>query len=336
MSGADDLYRGNIVSTRVRFARNFEEYPFRIKEPDAAREIAKEVELALINRDKFTLYFMSECDDIKKEAMKERHLISSALVKNSDCGAVLINEDESVSVMINEEDVLREQCIMRGLCLKEAYERLLLVDDDVFDNFDVAFDKDFGYLTACPSNLGTGLRASVMLFLPALTESGKIAAALERFSELGLTVRGLYGEGSEAEGCTYQISNEVTLGMTESEILNLVEDAVLTVCKAEREEEEKLYASHELQTMDRARKSFGILTNAVLLSYGEFLTEMARVKLGAMLGFIDINDIERLDDLTVAVRPSNLCLAYGKRLSAAERDFYRAETVSRILTELKG
>ena len=175
-----------------------------------------------------------------------------------------------------------------------------------------------------------------MLFLPALTASGKIASSLERFSKLGLTVRGLYGEGSEAEGCTYQISNEVTLGLSEYEILSLVEDAVVSVCKAEREEMERLYVSRELQTMDRAKKSFGILTNAVLLSYGEFLSELARVKLGAMLGLIDIRDIAKLDELSVMVRPANLSLAYGKRLSATERDLYRAETVGKVLSELKG
>lgn len=331
-----ELFDGNIVMTRVRLARNLTDYPFRIKEPDAAKEIARELYVSLLKRDRFTLYFMSELNSLKKEAMKERHLISRNLMENTDCGAVLINEDESVSLMVNEEDVLREQCFMRGLRLKEAYEKLSLIDADVSRNFNVAYDEELGYLTACPTNLGTGLRASVMLFLPSLTASGKIASSLERFSKLGLTVRGLYGEGSEAEGCTYQISNEVTLGLSEYEILSLVEDAVVSVCKAEREEMERLYVSRELQTMDRAKKSFGILTNAVLLSYGEFLSELARVKLGAMLGLIDIRDIAKLDELSVMVRPANLSLAYGKRLSATERDLYRAETVGRVLSELKG
>ena len=329
-----ELYKGNIVTTRVRLARNFRDYPFKINEPELAHETAKEVSVALYNRDRFTLYYLSELSELKKEAMKERHLISQNLIDNSACGAALVNEDESLSLMINEEDIIREQCFMRGFCLKDAYERLSVIDDEINNNFDVAFDDEFGYLTACPTNAGTGLRASVMLFLPALTYGGKIASSLREFSERGLTVRGLYGEGSKAEGCVYQISNEITLGLSEYEILELVENAVITICKAERAEAERLFGSAELTVMDRAKKSYGILTNAVLLSYDEFITELARVKLGAMMGFIDIRDLPRLDDLAVSVRPANLSLAYGKRLNETERDLYRAETVRKVLSEL--
>lgn len=331
-----DVFGGNIVTSRVRLARNFADYPFKIKEPDDAGETAKQISRLLFQADDFTLYFVSELTDIEKEAMKERYLISQGLIDNADCGAVLINADESVSVMINEEDVIREQCFMRGLRLKEAYERLSAIDDVICDNFDVAFDENFGYLTACPTNVGTGLRASVMLFLPALTESGKLKSIINELSQKGLTVRGAYGEGSKAEGCVYQISNEVTLGLSEYEILDLVEESVIAVCEAERKESERLFTAHELKTMDACKKSYGILTNAVLLSYGELLSEMARVKLGAMLGYIDIQDIDKLDDLIVSVRPANLCERYGKTLSATERDLYRAETVSKTLIKLKG
>ncbi len=331
-----ELYAGNIVMSRVRLARNLTDYPFKIKDSFDAKDFAKEVNVALFKRDKFTLFFMSELNELKKEAMKERHVISSKLMENEASGATLINEDESVSVMINEEDLLREQCFMRGLKLKEAYEKLSVIDADIAENFNVAYDKELGYLTACPTNVGTGLRASVMLFLPALTESGRIEDSLERFSKLGLTVRGLYGEGSKAEGCTYQISNEITLGLSEQEILSLVEEAVLSVCRAEREEMEKIYVPRELQTLDKAKKSYGILSNAVLLSHKEYLTEMARVKLGAILGLIDIRDISRLDELSVSVRPANLCLSCGKRLSETESELYRAERVVSFLSELKG
>ena len=175
-----------------------------------------------------------------------------------------------------------------------------------------------------------------MMFLPALTESGKIGDLITEAQRLGLTVRGIYGEGSSAEGYTYQISNEVTLGVTEEQILREVEDAVIRICTAERNEMERLYGKRELKTMDRARKSFGILTNAVLLNYDEFLKNLANVKLGAMLGMIDIEEFEKLDDLAVAVRPANLCEQYGKTLSAVDRDLYRAEMVSQLLLKLKG
>ena len=194
-----DLYSGNIIMSRVRLARNLRDMPFTL-DPVAARETVKKVNRALVKKDTFNLYFVSNLDDITLEAMKERHLISRNLIENRDCGAALVSADESLSIMVNEEDVIREQCFMKGLRISEAYKRLDGIDDELAKNLDLAFDEKFGYLTACPTNLGTGMRASVMLFLPALTESGKIKGLIGEVAELGLTVRGLYGEGSKAEG----------------------------------------------------------------------------------------------------------------------------------------
>ena len=330
-----DLLSGSIITTRVRLARNISGYPFRIDDLNIAREIVKKVNRALVKCDTFNLYFMEKLSPITLEAMKERHLISQNLIDNKECGAALVNQDESISIMVNEEDVIREQCFMRGLRLHEAYKRLDKIDDELAKNLDIAFDSKLGYLTACPTNLGTGLRASVMMFLPALTESGKITAMIKEVAARGFTVRGIYGEGSNAEGYMYQISNEVTLGITEYDILSGVEETVVGICEAERDEMERLYGKRELKTMDKARKAFGLLTNAVLLSYGEFLENIAEVKLGAMLGMIGISDIEELDDLIVSVRPANLCEQYGKKLSAIDRDLFRAEVVSKKLLKLK-
>ena len=332
-----DLYQGNIVTSRIRLARNVRGYPFHISNPIVAKEISRKVYRALVKTDTFNLYHMENLSTIKAEAMKERHLISQNLIDNSSCGAVLINQDESVSVMVNEEDHIREQCFMRGLRLTEAYQHLLKIDDDLSKNLDIAFDRKYGYLTACPTNLGTGMRASVMMFLPALTESGKIGALIAETSKLGLTVRGLYGEGSGSEGFMYQISNEVTLGVSEEEIISEVEKTVLEICAAERDEMERLYVRNELKTMDKTRKSFGILTNAVMLDYSEFLMHIAQVKLGAMLGMIPISaeDFEVIDDLIVKVRPANVCEQYGKKLSALNRDLFRAEIVGKKLLKIK-
>lgn len=330
-----ELFSGNIITSRVRLARNLAQYPFKVTDSATAHEIVKKVNRALVREDTFNLYFMSNLSDIKLESMKERHLISQNLIDNRQRGAVLINQNESISIMINEEDVIREQCFMKGLRLKEAYKRIDRIDDALEKSLDLAFSQEFGYLTACPSNLGTGLRASVMLFLPALTESGKIGALVREVSKLGLTVRGLYGEGSEAEGFMYQISNEVTLGISEYEILREVENTVLDVCRAEHDEMEKLYAKNQLKTMDKARKSFGVLTNAVFLSYSEFLSHIARVKIGTMLGLLNLKDIESLDELIVSARPANICEQYGKQLSPTDRDLYRAELVGKKLLKLK-
>ncbi|MBQ9485794.1 MAG: ATP--guanido phosphotransferase, partial [Clostridia bacterium] len=154
-------------------------------------------------------------------------------------------------------------------------------------------------------------------------------------SEMGLTVRGLYGEGSKAEGFMYQISNEVTLGVSEYDIIKSVEETVLSVCKLERELEEELFVKKELITMDRAKKAYGVLTNAVLLPYKEFLSLIAEVKLGAILGMINFSDVEAIDDLIVSVRPANLCAQYGRPLSDVDRDLFRAELVGKKLIKLK-
>ena len=330
-----ELIEGIVVTTRVRFARNLKDYPFRITDPVFSREVVKSVNRALVKCDTFNLVFTANLSDLTLEAMKEKHLISNALIENKKFGATLVNAKQDISVMIHEEDVIREQCFMKGLCLTEAYKRLEKIDDELSKNLNFAFDSNLGYLTSCPTNLGTGLRASVMMFLPALTESGKIKPLIEEVSDLGLTIRGVYGEGSDAEGYNYQISNEVTLGVTEYEILKSVEQTVLRICKAERDEMERLFGRRQLQTMDRAKKAFGILTNSVLLGYNEFLFHIAQVKLGAMLGFINIKELDKIDDLIVAVRPAVLCEQYGKKLSALDRDLFRAEVVGNKLLKMK-
>ena len=224
-----DLYKGNIIMSRVRLARNISGYPFSVQDVKTAKELVKKVNRALVRTDTFDLFFMSNLSELKLEAMKERHLISQNLIENKSCGAALINQDESISIMVNEEDIIREQCFMKGLCLKEAYKRLDRIDDELAKNLDLAFDNNFGYLTACPTNLGTGLRASVMMFLPALAMTKRIKGLENALSKSGITVRGYDGEGSQARGNLYQISNSVTLGVTEDEILTNLKNAATSI-----------------------------------------------------------------------------------------------------------
>ena len=336
MSITPDVFNGIIIKSRVRLARNLEGYSFRIQNPETAREIVKKVNRALVKCGTFNLFFASNLSGIQLEAMRERHLISNELIENRDCGAALINADETVSVMVCEEDVLREQCFIRGMRLEEAYEKINRIDDELARNLDIAYSEKFGYLTACTTNLGTGLRASVMMFLPGLTESGKIGSLIDAVKQRGLTVRGLYGEGTRAEGYVYQISNEITLGVSEREIIDEVSSVVDGICVSEREECERLFlGKNSLRTRDTASKAYGVLTNAVLLPYGEFSERVSEVKLGAMLGLIKIADVSKLDDLAVSVRPANLCERYGKKLSATDRDLFRAEIVGKTLSKLK-
>lgn len=330
-----DSYRGNVVTSRIRLARNVEGFPFKIRDERLARELVKKVNRALVKCDTFNLYYMSNLKPLELEAMKERNIISPSLIENRACGSALVNQDESVSVMVCEEDAIREQCFVKGFHLTDAYKRIDRIDDELSKNIDIAFDKDFGYLTACPTNVGTGMRASVMMFLPALSESGKLNELIDEVEKLGLTVRGVYGEGSDAEGYMYQISNQITLGYSEYDIINAVESTVVSICEAEREESVRLYkGKNEIHTLDRASKAYGILTNAVLLTYEEFLKHVSSIKLGAVAGYLETESIESLDDLIFRMRPANLCYEYGKALSATDRALYRAKAVGQKIKKL--
>lgn len=336
MSYRPVAYDNNIISTRVRLARNIAGEPFLVRHKKKADDVIKLVTSAAGRAESFSLYYLAPMSKLRREALKERYLISSSLIENAAYSAVLVNKDESVSVMIHEEDVIREQCFMRGLRLGEAYKRLDRLDDELAKNISFAFDNKLGYLTACPTNVGTGLRASVMLFLPALSESGKIKEVISEVERLGLTVRGVYGEGSGAEGYMYQISNEITLGVSEDEVVAGVEDSVLRVCEAERITMKTFYSPKLLATENECRRALGILENSVLLSYGEFLGFVSRVKLGISLGFFEFSNPEAVDDLIFAARPANLSERYKKEMSAQERDYYRADFVKNSIKKIRG
>ncbi len=317
-------YDAVVVSTRVRLARNFADYPFpnRLKDVKKAREIVQLIASELNYMDTFDLYYMNAISDERAAFLKERYLISKDLIAHRPISAAFISRDESISVMINEEDHVREQYFLKGFELRKVYERISGIDDIISESIPFAFDPEFGYLTACPTNLGTGLRASVMMFLPALTRTNLIRRALPALSGRGLTVRGQYGEGSVAEGEMYQISNEVTLGYSEEEILSVVENAVRTITEFELREREKMF------------RAYGILTNCKRIDAQEFMTLMSDVKLGAVTGIFDGN-MEELDQLIVAMRPANINRLNGGPLTAEEQAIYRAEYAGKALRSME-
>lgn len=329
-----------VISTRVRLARNLEGYPFplHIKDEKQAKEIIRLVSSGLSRLpefDEFRLYYMDAISEEQALALKENHLISPNLIKTKRYSAALINREDSLSIMINEEDHLREQCIVKGLSLQGAYQTMSLIDSKISEYIKFAFDEQLGFLTACPTNLGTGLRASVMLFLPALTLNGIMPKVIRSISRLGLTVRGIYGEGSDAEGYTYQISNEVTLGVSEQEILSQVEEVVHKVCALEDVERENLKSgASALDIKDECLRSYGVLTNCAKLSTGELIKLAAYVKLGACLGYINIPEVASVDELVVRMRPSNINAAAERVLTPLERDMYRAEYVGKYLKKI--
>ncbi len=326
-----------VISTRVRLARNLEGYPFpsHLKNERQAKDIIRLVTSGLARLDEFKIYYMDNITEAEALSLKENHLISPNLINRKRIAAALINREESVSIMINEEDHLREQCIVKGFDLNLAYDTMSEIDSRISNSMKFAYDEQLGFLTACPTNLGTGVRASVMVFLPALTINGLMPRVIKNMSRLGLTVRGIYGEGSQAEGYIYQISNEVTLGVTEEEIISQVDEIVKKVCALEEAERESLKnGGSALDIQDDCMRSYGILTNCAKLTTGELVRYSANVKLAACLGFIKIGDVSLIDELAIKMRPSNINKAAGRELSAVERDVYRAQYVSKYLKKI--
>ena len=334
----DKISEGTVVSTRVRLARNLEGYPFpsHLKGEKQAKEIIRLVSSGLSRLDEFRLYYMDNVSDEQAVCLMENHLISPKLIENKRFAAALINREESVSIMINEEDHLREQCIVQGLDLRLAYDTMSEIDNRISGSMKFAYDEQFGFLTACPTNLGTGLRASVMMFLPALTVNEVMQKVVRSISRLGLTVRGVYGEGSDAVGYMYQISNEVTLGVSEEEILSQVEEVVEKVCELEQTERRELMrGSSALEVQDECLRAYGILTNCAKISTREFVNLAAKVKLGACLGYINISDVSKIDGMTIKLSPSNITAAAGKPLTPLERDVYRAQYCAKAFRKMK-
>ena len=322
-----DFMQGTVVSSRIRLARNLNGYPFpeRLKSDKQAKEIIRSVSSAINKVDEFRLYYMDSISDDDALNLVENHLISPALLKKPARSAALINEAGNVSIMINEEDHLREQCIQSGLSLRSSYAIMSAKDSLIARSIAFAYDEQLGYLTACPTNLGTGLRASVMMFLPALAIGGLMPEVVQRARRNGLTIRGAYGEGSSAEGYTYQISNEVTLGVSEEFILTQVEEAVSKVEELEAVERKRLKNGADgLALKDKCLRAYGILTNCALMPSEEFSSLCADLKLAACLGYLNC-DTARIDELTIKMKPSNLNVLAGRKLTSEERDSYRAQ-----------
>ncbi len=335
MADASEFIKTIVISTRIRLARNFAAYPFPHKMDGAqAEDIVSLVREGLRELDKFTEYNLRILTEEEAQKLQEKYLISAALLKASG-SAAFVSMDEAISIMVNEEDHLREQYICRGFELWKAYERISGVDEGLASLYDFAFDDKLGFLTACPSNLGTGMRASVMMFLPALALTGKLKELIPVVKAEGMTVRGAFGEGTTAEGYIYQVSNERTLGWGETEILEQTSKTTMTLCDAELRAREKLLKTDGDDLKDRCLRAYGVLTNCAILSEEEFLVKMADVRLGIALGFLEGLDLKGFDDFVNEMRSAAFRISNqlkGKR----ERycDIVRAETVCNVLPEL--
>ncbi len=335
MAEAPKFIKTTVISTRIRLARNFAAYPFPTKMDEAqAEDTVVLVREGLKQLDEFKEYNLKALTATEATMLQEQYIISPALMKSKG-GAAFVSSDEAISIMVNEEDHLREQYICRGFDLYNAYERISGIDDGLASTYDFAFNDKLGYLTACPSNLGTGMRASVMMFLPGLALSGKLKELLPSIKGAGMTVRGAFGEGTVAEGYVYQVSNERTLGCAEKQILDEVSKTTMSLCDHEIKARELLLKTEGAALKDRCLRSYGILTNCALLSQKEFLSRMTDVRLGVALGFIEALDVKGFDDFLNDMRPAAFRLSNGlQRKPESYCDEVRAETVCNVLPEL--
>ncbi|QUW20405.1 protein arginine kinase [Sporosarcina sp. Marseille-Q4063] len=317
-----------VLSTRIRLARNLRGYKFPIAaNDDEALAVDKIVSGTLLdnNEDDYTYSRMSELSSLDREVLVEKHLVSPHLTNPDRHGAVLLSSDESISVMVNEEDHIRIQCIYPGLQLEEAFEKANHVDDILEKELPYAFDEDFGYLTSCPSNTGTGMRASVMMHLPALTITKQIDRIIPAIGRLGLVVRGSYGEGSKALGNVYQVSNQVTLGKTEADILEDLSNITSHLLAHERRARKLLVEKSQIALEDRLFRSLGTLVYSRLLQTGEAARCLSDVRLGIDLGIIKDVDMTILNELMIFMQPGFLQQFAQTDLTQEERDIFRAK-----------
>lgn len=323
------------ISSRVRLARNIKDLPFPYLASDAqTRKVQDMIVKATENQkwfEDFRLIKMEDLPDLEKQVMVEKHLISPLLARESHNCAVLLHKNEALSIMINEEDHLRIQSILPGLQLEKAWEEADMYDNLLEDKIEYSFHERYGYLTSCPTNVGSGLRASVMLHLPALIITKQFNRILGALSQVGLAVRGLYGEGTDIIGNLVQISNQVTLGQPEQEILRNLFSVSRQVIEQENTSRQSFLNENREKITDRCWRAMGVLKHAHILSSQEAMQLLSDIRLGFELGLLSGIERKLLNRLYVLIRPAWLQLLAGKELNANERDVERASQIRRHL-----
>ena len=331
---------GDVVcSTRVRLARNLKQFPFPAKATVPQREaVEQKVRDALLSGNsilskEFRFVPLENASEEEAVSLVERHIVSPEFISDRCGKAVLISDDESISIMINEEDHLRIQVLREGFSLKEAAETADRIDTLLSETLDFAYDPEFGYLTQCPTNLGTGMRASVMLHLPALTENGAMPRIASNLSKLGLTIRGTYGEGSKSVGGLYQLSNQITLGLSENEAIENLRS--ITVQLMEEERKARSQMAQDVAWQDKIDRAAGILKTARVLSSSECMELLSYVRFGISVGILQGVTTEELNGLMVNVQPGTLMAKAGKPLDQNQRDVLRATKVREVCAKIK-
>jgi protein arginine kinase len=324
-----------ILSTRIRLARNLDgvRFPWRAT-PEERQGVLDEVldgagRSGVLGVDDALL--IADLGPLDRQVLLERHLVSTEFTQAEPGRALILSEDDGLSVMVNEEDHLRIQGIRAGLQLQECWERVLLGDTALSRTLDFAWSNELGYLTTCPSNVGTGLRVSVLAHLPSLVLTGEISRVVDSVSQIGLTVRGFYGEHTDVVGHFFQISNQLTLGKSEEELLDILDQVAREVIRYEADARSFLWTNAEGQISDRIYRAFGALERARMLSADEVVAHASALRLGISLGMDEMPRVEDLNAMVVRSQPAHLSRMAGRALSTEERRRRRADLVRSLL-----
>lgn len=322
---------GIVLSTRVRLARNSADFPFPVRLGAKEKEqVCLTVKEALDGCEDGKLRYinMSSLTPSEAVSLAEKHFISPEFAYDRDGRALVLSENEDVSIMLCEEDHVRIQVIFPGLALNEAYEKADKIDSLLEKKLNYAYKEPIGYLTQCPTNLGTGMRASVLLHLPALTGKGAMRRLSATVAKLGLTLRGSFGESNDGTGDIYQLSNQVTLGISESAALQNLSSIAMQIVTQEKQARALLVKDEDF--IDKIYRSWGILRSAYKLTAQELMSLISYVSVGACEGIIDV-PCDRLITAVIELQPASLSVAENKKLTQSQRDILRAQKVKEML-----
>lgn len=327
-----------VMSSRIRLARNLAQFPFPSRCSDSSRAEIEALLRQIIERlplPKPLYYFrLDNLETLDRQFLVERQLISRELAENHGHRGVGISESETISLMVNEEDHLRMQVLRSGLALDECWQEIDAIDDAIEAEVNYAFSEQLGYLTSCPTNVGTGIRVSVLLHLPALVITKEVQKVFQALQKIGLAVRGLYGEGSQAMGDFYQISNQATLGMSEEDLIKKVKDVVPNILAYERRARNNLVKENRQSLHDQVSRAYGNLRHAQTISSEETMHLLSSVRMGVNLGLIDDIEIPTINELFILTQPAHLQKLRHERLESAERNVVRASYIRQRLADV--
>jgi len=346
VKGSGEWLRGSgpeadiVISSRVRLARNLADFPFITRATEADRvQIEKLLRGQILNieaREEMIYVDLGDLPGVDRQLLVERHLISREHAESRGARAVAIDRREKFSVMVNEEDHLRIQVLTSGFDLESVWEQINRIDDLIESKVTYAFHEKLGYLTACPTNVGTGMRVSVMLHLPALVITRQIDKVFRSLQKIGLAVRGLYGEGSQAMGDFYQVSNQVTLGKSEGDLIHQIADIVPVVIDYERKARQFLVKESQENLHDRVSRAYGILSTAQTISSEETMMLLSSVRMGINLGLLPDLEIPVVNQLFIQTQPAHLQKLTGSELDTSDRNIERARYLRQHLSPENG